>query len=65
MSGRLAAGGMAMMLRINHRESRDIDIFLSDPQVLAFLDPQKRDFQFEIQPDAYEYASGEGRGGDH
>lgn len=42
------------MLQIDHRESQDIDIFLSDPQVLPFLDPQKRDFQFEIQPDAYE-----------
>jgi hypothetical protein len=45
-------GGTAMMLRIDHRESHDIDIFLPDPQMLAFLDPQKRDFQFEVQPDA-------------
>lgn len=42
-----------MMLRIDHRESHDIDIFLPDPQLLAFLDPQKRDFQFETQPDDY------------
>jgi Nucleotidyl transferase AbiEii toxin, Type IV TA system len=47
-------GGTAMMLQIDHRESHDIDIFLSDPQQLAFLDPQKHDFQFEIYPDAYE-----------
>jgi hypothetical protein len=42
-----------MMLRIDHRESNDIDIFLPDPQLLQFLDPQKWDFQFEIQPDDY------------
>ena len=42
-----------MMLQIDHRESRDVDIFLSDPQQLPFLDPQKRDFQFEIQPDGF------------
>ena len=44
-------GGTAMMLQIDHRESRDIDIFLPDPQFLLFLDPQKQDFEFEIQPD--------------
>jgi hypothetical protein len=46
-------GGTAMMLRIDHRESHDVDIFLSDPQLLSFLDPQKRDFQFEIRPADY------------
>lgn len=43
-----------MMLQVNHRESHDVDIFLSDPQVLPFLDPQTHDFEFEIRPDAYE-----------
>jgi hypothetical protein len=43
-------GGTALMLQIDHRESRDVDIFLRDPQLLALLDPQKRDFQFEIPP---------------
>jgi hypothetical protein len=47
-------GGTAMMLQINHRESRDVDIFLSDPQLLPFLDPQKHDFEFEIRPTASE-----------
>lgn len=37
-----------MMLQIDHRESHDVDIFLNDPQLLPLLDPQKRDFQFEI-----------------
>lgn len=38
------------MLQIDHRESRDVDLFLQDPQLLAFLDPQKHDFEFEIGP---------------
>jgi hypothetical protein len=42
-----------MMLQIDHRDSQDIDIFLPDPQLLSFFDPQKRDFQFDIRPDAY------------
>jgi hypothetical protein len=47
-------GGTGMMLQIDHRESHDVDIFLSDPQWLPFLDPQKSDFQFEISPAGYE-----------
>jgi len=46
-------GGTAMMLQINHRESNDVDIFLPDAQLLSFLDPQKRDFDFEIRPSDY------------
>jgi hypothetical protein len=46
-------GGTALMLRIDHRESRDIDIFLDDPQQLAFLDPAKRDFALEMQPSGH------------
>jgi Nucleotidyl transferase AbiEii toxin, Type IV TA system len=46
-------GGSAMMLQIDHRDSHDVDIFLPDPQLISFLDPQRRDFQFEIQPYAY------------
>jgi hypothetical protein len=47
-------GGTAMMLQIDHRESHDVDIFLSDPQWLSFLDPQKRDFRFDVWPTDYE-----------
>jgi hypothetical protein len=47
-------GGTAMMLQIDHRESQDVDIFLSDPQLLPYLDPQKRDFRFEIWPTDYD-----------
>lgn len=49
----IALGDLPKWLRIDHRESNDIDIFLPDPRLLQFLDPQKRDFQFEIQPDDY------------
>jgi Nucleotidyl transferase AbiEii toxin, Type IV TA system len=52
-------GGTAMMLHIDHRESHDVDFFLQDPQLLPFLDPQKRDFKFEIWPNDY---SGDGTG---
>jgi hypothetical protein len=43
-------GGTAMMLQIDHRESHDVDIFLNVPQLLPLLDPEKRDFHFEILP---------------
>jgi Nucleotidyl transferase AbiEii toxin, Type IV TA system len=46
-------GGTALMLHINHRESHDIDIFLPGPQLLPLLDPEKHDFEFELQPDGY------------
>jgi Nucleotidyl transferase AbiEii toxin, Type IV TA system len=46
-------GGTAMMLQIGHRESHDVDIFLQDPQLLPFLDPQKQDFQFDVRPSGY------------
>lgn len=42
-----------MMVQIGHRESHDVDIFLPDAQLLPFLDPQKRDFDFEILPSDY------------
>jgi hypothetical protein len=47
-------GGTAMMLQIDHRESHDVDIFLPDPQLLSFLDPKLRDFDFEIAPSDYD-----------
>lgn len=46
-------GGTAMMLQIDHRESHDVDIFISDPQLLPFLDPKTHDFKFEIKPADY------------
>ena len=32
-----------MMLQIGHRESHDIDIFIHDPQLLGFLNPDIQD----------------------
>jgi hypothetical protein len=46
-------GGTAMMLQIDHRESRDVDIFLPDAQQLPFLNPQTHEFEFEISPTGY------------
>jgi hypothetical protein len=46
-------GGTAMMIQIGHRESHDIDIFLPDPQHLAFLDPGRRDFALDSPPADY------------
>lgn len=42
-----------MMIQIDHRESRDVDIFLPDPQVLPFFDPKAHDFEFDIHPADY------------
>lgn len=33
-------GGTALMLRIGHRLSNDIDLFVADPQVLGYLTPR-------------------------
>jgi hypothetical protein len=46
-------GGTAMMIQIGHRESHDVDIFLDDPQSLAFLNPERSDLAFEVLPAAY------------
>jgi len=46
-------GGTALMLQIHHRESYDVDIFINDPQVLPYLNPQTQGFVLDINPDAY------------
>lgn len=46
-------GGTAMMLQISHRESHDVDIFLPDPQLLPFLNPEVNALKFEVMPAAY------------
>lgn len=46
-------GGTAMMLQLHHRESHDVDIFLDDPQLLGYLDPNLRGFNFEMVPSDY------------
>ncbi len=46
-------GGTALMLQIDHRESHDIDIFLDDPQILPFLNPETQNFALTRLPDEY------------
>ena len=37
LDGVTLGGGTALMLQIGHRDSRDIDLFLPDPQLLGFV----------------------------
>lgn len=46
-------GGTALMLQIDHRESHDIDLFLDDPQILPFLNPETQNIDLERRPDSY------------
>ncbi|MDK4717506.1 nucleotidyl transferase AbiEii/AbiGii toxin family protein [Rhizobium sp. CNPSo 4039] len=48
-------GGTALMLQIGHRESFDVDIFIDDPQVLSYLNPQTQGFALDLYPDAYTF----------
>lgn len=41
------------MLQIDHRESFDIDIFLDDPQLLPFLNPQTQGYGLDRRPAGY------------
>jgi hypothetical protein len=36
-------GGTVLMLRLNHRHSRDIDLFVPDPQYLGYVTPRLSD----------------------
>ena len=49
-------GGTAMALRHDHRYSRDIDIFLPDPQYLGHLTPRLSEAAAQGEPD-YEEAA--------
>jgi len=46
-------GGTALMLQIDHRESHDIDIFLDDPQLLPFLNPETQGYRLARKPNSY------------
>lgn len=46
-------GGTALMLQIDHRESFDIDLFIDDPQVLPYLNPQTQGYNIQLNPDEY------------
>jgi hypothetical protein len=41
------------MLQIDHRESFDIDLFIDDPKVLPYLNPQTQGYKIELNPDEY------------
>lgn len=45
-------GGTALMLQIDHRESHDIDIFLDDPQLLPFLNPETQGYLLARKPNS-------------
>jgi hypothetical protein len=40
--------------QIDHRESHDIDLFLGDPQILPFLNPETQEIELERRPDSYQ-----------
>lgn len=41
------------MLQIGHRDSFDVDIFIDDPQVLPYLNPQTQRYALGIMPSGY------------
>ncbi len=47
-------GGTALMLQIGHRDSHDIDIFVSDGQLLSLLNPDTQGHRLSLAPDSYE-----------
>lgn len=50
-------GGTVLMLRYQHRMSKDIDIFVPDPQYLGFVSPRLSEIAEEI---SQEYVEGNG-----
>jgi Nucleotidyl transferase AbiEii toxin, Type IV TA system len=49
-------GGTVLMLRYQHRRSKDIDIFLPDPQYLGYLSPRLSDLAAAVSADYVEGA---------
>ncbi|MES2091826.1 MAG: nucleotidyl transferase AbiEii/AbiGii toxin family protein [Pseudomonadota bacterium] len=49
-------GGTVLMLRIGHRQSKDIDLFVPDPQYLGYLNPRLSEVVEEITTDYEENA---------
>jgi Nucleotidyl transferase AbiEii toxin, Type IV TA system len=49
-------GGTVLMLRYEHRRSKDIDIFLPDPQYLGYLSPRLSDLAAAVSADYVEGA---------
>jgi predicted nucleotidyltransferase component of viral defense system len=49
-------GGTVLMLRHQHRHSKDIDIFVPDPQYLGFVTPRLSDVAAKVAQDYVEAA---------
>jgi len=49
-------GGTVLMLRIAHRQSKDIDLFVPDPQYLGFVNPRLSDVAEQVSTDYEESA---------
>lgn len=49
-------GGTVLMLRIGHRQSKDIDLFVPDPQYLGYVNPRLSDVAEQISTDYEENA---------
>lgn len=49
-------GGTVLMLRLNHRHSRDIDLFVPDPQYLGYVTPRLSDVAERLTTDYVEAA---------
>lgn len=49
-------GGTVLMLRIGHRHSKDIDLFVPDPQVLGFVNPRLSEVAEQVSTDYEENA---------
>ena len=50
-------GGTVLMLRYEHRQSKDIDLFVPDPQYLGYLTPRLSDAGEAVSTDYVEAAS--------
>lgn len=44
-------GGTALMVQLHHRDSKDVDLFILDPQYLGFLSPKMADTDIWNGPD--------------
>ena len=53
LDGWTLGGGTALMLQVDHRYSRDVDIFLGDPQLLPYVHAEVADMQFGIGEPSY------------
>ena len=49
-------GGTVLMFRYRHRRSKDIDIFVPDPQYLGYVNPRLSDVAAEVSQDYVEAA---------